>query len=96
MKRLTFIIASVFALVGAGIILYDAHVLLRYGFDVNDVYVILDNGDSADWPTGLRPLWAYIPAFVYGLGLCLCAAVVLCLNPELKQTAMRRSLRGAE
>ncbi len=96
MKKLTFIIAGSFVLVGAGIIFYDAYFLLRYGFDVNDVYVILDNGDSADWPTGLRPLWSLVPAFIYGLLLCLCAAPVVCLNPELKQTGLRRSLRGAE
>jgi hypothetical protein len=81
---------------GLAIVVYDAYVIVRYGFDINDVAGMTDDGGPIDWPTGERPAFASVPAFVYGFVFWLAAAVVFALWPEVGKPYTGRIRRGTE
>ena len=85
-------------LLGLGVALfsYDALVLIKCGFDINDVYGITNNGGPIDWPTGLRPSWTFIPAFVYALLLLLAGVLAFVPWPESLRSERSRVWRGTE
>lgn len=51
--------------IGAAILIYDAHFFYLYNADVNEVAAVV-NGGIADWPTGERPLYTILPAWIFG------------------------------
>ncbi len=96
MRKIPLTIGLVLLAVGLAIFLYDASVIFRYGFDINDVVGMTDDGGPIDWPTGERPAFTFIPAFVYSFGLWLAAAVVFSLWPEVGRRHHGRIYRGTE
>ncbi len=59
--------AIVFFVVGALILVGDGLFFQKYCVDYNDAAFVTANGDFADWPSGERPGYACLPAWVYGL-----------------------------
>ncbi len=96
MKRIAHSIGWTCLVLGLLIFVCDAYVLLRCGFDINDVYGITDNWQPIDWPTGLRPEWTFIPAIVYALGFWLVAAVAFAFWPEDAKVYRGRVRFGTE
>ena len=64
------------------VVLADTLFIWRYGVDFCDAAFITETGDFADWPTGERPGWALVPAWLYALPLVLLAVTALAINPE--------------
>lgn len=64
------------------VVVADTLFVWRYGVDFCDASFITEAGDFADWPTGERPTWAFVPAWFYALPLVLMAAAALAVNPE--------------
>ncbi|MDB6068052.1 MAG: hypothetical protein JWR26_4260 [Pedosphaera sp.] len=80
MRKAFVIVSLILLLVGLGILVSDAYTSHRYGFHLNEVAAITDDGLPIDWPTGERPAFTMIPLFVYGLGFLLAAAGVFSLQ----------------
>jgi hypothetical protein len=82
--RILPVICGILCLIAAlGVFLADLLFIWRYGVDFCDAAFVTEAGDFADWPTGERPGWAFVPAWLYALPLVLVAATALALNPEL-------------
>jgi len=96
MKKIPIIFGSVLLAAGLAIFFCDAYVSYRCGFGINDVAGMTDDGGPIDWPTGERPAWTFIPAFVYSFGFWLAAAVVFSLWPEVGRGYHGRIRRGTE
>jgi hypothetical protein len=95
-RKIPLIVSLILLAIGLAITIYDITVIREFGFDVNDVADIGRNGELADWPTGERPGWAFVPAFVYGIGFCLAAVLVLAPWPEPAKAYRGRVVRGTE
>ena len=76
MKKLHLILGLASFAFGTTILFYDAYFFLRYDADVNDIAAVVNSG-IADWPTGERPLYTFIPAWFYGVVFILIAVVLL-------------------
>ncbi len=96
MERIPVIIGSILLAVGLAIFLCDSYMYYRYGFGINDVVGMTEDGGPIDWPTGERPDFTFIPAFVYALGFWLAAAVGFSLWPEVGKGHRGRIRRGTE
>ena len=94
-KKALLILGWALAALGLVILGYDALFLLTCGFDVNEVAGVSD-GYIIDWPTGERPVWAMVPAYVYSLGFCLIALATFVIRKRLRRTYSGRIWRGAE
>jgi len=95
MRKIPAIISSILLALGLAIVVYDVCIIFQFGFDINDVAGITDDG-PVDWPTGERPAFALVPAFVYGFAFWLAAAAVLSLWPEVGRPYTGRICRGTE
>ena len=91
--KLQLSLVTFFVFVGAIIVVGDLLFIRRYGVDYNDVAFVTRNDDLVDWPTGERPLYAYVPTAGYGLAAWFAAALVLVPWPEIPKSyhgAIRR------
>jgi hypothetical protein len=88
----------VLVLVTTGLLLLAADIgtIRRYGCDLNDVACIDPRWGPVDWPTGERPTYALVPAFVYAFGFWLAAALLYAPWPEGGKNYRGRILRGTE
>lgn len=67
-KKLILVGAGASFLIGLWIFLYDFRFIQRYGIDANDVMSEIEAGRGVvDWETGMRPAYAYYPAWIYGV-----------------------------
>ncbi len=90
LKKALWILGWVLVALGLVILGYDAVFLLSYGLDVNEVVGVSD-GYIIDWPTGERPVWATVPAYVYSLGFCLIALTTFLIRKRLGNTYSGRN-----
>ncbi|MGH7977100.1 MAG: hypothetical protein ACREC8_10605 [Limisphaerales bacterium] len=65
MKKILLIATIGNFITGAAIFIYDAHFFYRFDMDANEV-LGTDGSVTIDWPTGERPLYAILPAWIYG------------------------------
>lgn len=96
LKRLRFIVALALILVGLLVFLDDVHTRLRWGCDSNDVFGIDPHWGPIDWPTGERPGWTYVPAFVYAFGFWIVALLFFVPWPTSPGAYRGRVFRGTE
>ena len=94
-KKALLILGWALAALGLVILAYDTLFLLSCGFDANDVAAVSD-GYFIDWPTGERPMWAMVPAYVYSLGFCLTALATFAIRKRVGSAYSGRIWRGAE
>lgn len=83
MRKLLLFVGVGSLVIGTAILLYDFYFFHRYGVDVNDVAAGVSGGGIADWPTGERPLYTFIPAWFYGVAFVLVAGAVLTVRAFL-------------
>lgn len=95
MRKIPIIISSILFVIGLALLFYDAHFIYKYGYDMNEVAGIIDDG-PIDWPTGERPAYANYPAFVYAAGFCLTAVATFLLWPKAGKSYRGRICRGTE
>jgi hypothetical protein len=79
MRRVCIIVSLVLLAVGLAILVFDAYTSCRYGFHMNEVAGITDDGVPIDWPTGERPTFTLIPLSGYALFFGLAAVGVFSL-----------------
>ena len=96
MRTLRQIVTSILIVAGLLLFLTDVDAICRWGCDMNDVAAIDPYWGPIDWPTGERPDWALIPAFVYSFGFWLIAALLFVPWPEKQMPYRGRILRGTE
>jgi hypothetical protein len=96
MRTLRLAAALLLILLGLYVLLEDVHAILRYGCDINDVAAIDPRWGPVDWPTGERPTYAMVPAFVYALGFWVAGALLFVPWPEGRRRYPGRILRGTE
>ena len=96
MRTLRLIVTSALILVGLLVFLEDVDALVRWGCDVNDVFAIDPRSGPIDWPTGERPTWTYVPAFVYSVGFWLIALLSFVPWPVTGKADRGRVIRGTE
>jgi hypothetical protein len=96
MKKLLAIICLAFLAFGLAVFAFDAYTSWRYGFHMNEVAGVTDDGDPIDWPTGERPAFTLIPLFVYGLGFWLAGAGVYSIRSCVGRGYRGRICRGTE
>jgi hypothetical protein len=96
MRTLRCIVTSILILIGLLILLADLEAIFRWGCDINDAAVIDPQIGPIDWPTGERPGWALIPAFIYSVGFWVVAALLYVPWPATGRPYRGRVLHGAE
>jgi hypothetical protein len=96
MRKIFLIVGLVLLAIGLVIFLFDAYTSSRYGFHMNEVAGLADNGEPIDWATGERPTFTLIPIFVYALGFWLAAAGVFSLRFRVGRCYHARICRGTE
>jgi hypothetical protein len=94
-KKLHIVLSLLLVATGVVIVVTDLIFITRYGINFNEAAFFLGNGEFVDWPTGERPLYAYLPLAAYGLAAWLLAVLLFSLSPEIK-TYPARVLRGTE
>ena len=95
--RKTFVIISVVLLaLGLVIFVFDAYTSWRYGFHMNEVAGITDEGDPIDWPTGERPAFTLVLPFGHSLGFWLAGAGAYALRFGVGRGYHGRICRGTE
>jgi len=87
---------SVLLAIGVLIFAGDLLFALKYGADINDVAFVTSDGMIVDWPTGLRPPLAQVPAFVYAFALFIAAAAFFSVWPQVGKEGAGRVRRGTE
>ena len=82
MRKLLLFVGVGSFVIGTAILLYDFYFFHCYGDDMNNVAVV-QQGKTFDWPTGERPLYAFFPAWFYGVAFALVAAAILTVRAFL-------------
>lgn len=85
-----------FFVIGAAIFVGDGLFVWRYGVDFSDAAFVTEDGQVADWPTGERPAWAFLPAATYSLWFVLLGASALAMCPEAGKENRGRVRCGTE
>ena len=96
MRTVRFITSSLQIILGLLVLFADLEAILRWGCDINEVAAIDPHWGPIDWPTGERPSWALVPAFIYSFGFWLVAALLYVRLPETGRPYRGRVLRGTE
>src|SRR5262245_33872235 len=96
LKMIPLLAGSLLFLFGAFVLVGDGLFMWHYGVDFSDAAFVTQDGQVADWPTGERPAWAYLPAATYSLGFFLLSATVFALWPEVGKEGRERVWRGTE
>jgi hypothetical protein len=96
LRNLELTVAAFLILGGAFILVGDILFIDRYGVDYNEVAFVGVTGSTVDWPTGERPLYAYFPAWSYGVVAWLLAAVTLLMWWETRAQGAIVARRGTE
>jgi cytochrome bd-type quinol oxidase subunit 2 len=79
-RRFLLFVGCASFLIGGWIFLYDLHFIQRHGFDANEVMSEIEAGQGVvDWETGMRPIWADYPAWIYGVVFWLIAFAAFAL-----------------
>ena len=81
---------------GLGILFFDAYTCHLYGFHLNEVAGVTDDGGPIDWPTGERPIFTLVPIYVYGLGFWVAAEGIYSLRFGIGRRYRTRICRGTE
>ena len=94
----TFRLGIVSVLFAMGLLLFldDLYTILRYGCDINDVAAIDPCWGPIDWPTGEKPTFALIPAYVYSFAFWSVGALILVPQPKKARPREGHVLRGTE
>jgi len=95
-RKLQLTVAMFLVFVGAVIVIGDLLFIRRYGVDYNAVAFVTRSDGVVDWPTGERPLYAYVPAAGYGLAAWFVAALFLVPWPEFPNLYHGTIRRGTE
>lgn len=96
LKTLSLVVGSILCLIGAIILIGDGLFLWHYGVGFSDAAFVTSDGQVADWPTGERPAWAYLPAATYSLWFFLLGATAFSVSPEIGKEYRGRVCRGTE
>jgi hypothetical protein len=96
MKKMFTIISFALLAMGLAVFAFDAYTSQRYGFHVNEVAGITDDGGPIDWPTGERPTFTLIPLVVYAFGFLSAGAGVYAVRSRVGQGYHGRIYRGTE
>jgi hypothetical protein len=90
-------LGAALVLLAAGLFVVGADALFigKYGVDYNSAAFVVGSRDFADWPTGERPLYSYVPAAGYGMAAWLVALLLFTLSPTIREYR-GRVRRGTE
>lgn len=75
------VFAILFFGVGLWLFGYDLWFIQYFGFDYNDV-IFIGGKDFADWPTGERPSWTFVPLFVYSFPFFILGLFFILIRPK--------------
>jgi hypothetical protein len=96
MKKFAVFLSSSLLIAGLAILLFDAYTSRKYGFHMNDVAGVTDDGQAIDWPTGERPSFTLIPLAAYALGFCIMAGLIYWFGSFLRRAPQERVVRETE
>ena len=95
LRSITVFLVSSCLTVAALIIAADMAFIWRFDMDYSDAGAVV-GGEAADWSTGERPAWAFVPAWSYALVPMLAAGVFGSLHPAAGFWPGTRQRRGCE
>src|SRR5580765_3300825 len=96
MRKAALIVSLILLIIGMAILVFDTYTSHRFGFHVNEVAGVTDDGQPIDWPTGERPTFTLIPIPVYAFAFCLAAGAVFSLRFYVPRIYSGRMSRGTE
>jgi len=94
MRKICLITALTLLSAGLLIFVWDTYTHFYYGFHMNEVAAISDEGEPIDWPTGERPAFMLIPIIDYAIGLWIVAVGAFWLQFKFKRQYEGRIFRG--